>query len=124
MDKLECIFEMQQLLDQDIIEKRRLEQISSSEWIQKKTLAMLDELSELLNEVNYKWWKNPKPIDEAALKGELVDILHFFVSMCLSAGMDARELFELYKAKNQENFDRQYGRSQKPGYDFRDLEQK
>ena len=34
----------------------------------------------MLEEVNYKWWKNPKPLDEAAIKEELVDVLHFFVS--------------------------------------------
>ena len=86
--------------------------------MQKEVLAMISELSEVLDEVNFKWWKNPKPVDDAALKGELVDVLHFFVSMCLKSGMSAEELFELYKAKNQENFDRQYGRSQKQGYEI------
>ncbi|MPN55683.1 hypothetical protein SDC9_203367 [bioreactor metagenome] len=33
-------------------------------------------------------------------------------------GMTAEELFSLYQAKNQENFDRQYGRSQKQGYEI------
>ena len=77
---------------------------------------MLSELGELLDEVNFKWWKNEKPVDAAAVRGELVDILHFFVSMCLRSGMNAQDLFEGYLAKNQENFDRQHGRSSKPGY--------
>jgi dimeric dUTPase (all-alpha-NTP-PPase superfamily) len=85
--------------------------------MQKEVLAMISELSEVLDEVNFKWWKNPKPIDDDALKGELVDVLHFFVSMCLKSGMDADELFALYRAKNQENFDRQNGRSEKQGYE-------
>jgi dimeric dUTPase (all-alpha-NTP-PPase superfamily) len=86
-------------------------------WIQKDVLAMISELAELLDEVNFKWWKNEKPIDEAALHSELVDILHFFVSMCIRAGMDSDKLFEGYLEKNRENFDRQYGRSEKKGYD-------
>jgi len=79
-------------------------------------LAILSELAELLDEVNFKWWKNPKALDHAALKEELVDILHFFMSMCWRAGMDADELFRIYTEKNRENFDRQLGRSQKKGY--------
>ncbi len=116
LDKLDIIFEMQQSLNSDI-EARRNIAFSREEWMQKEVLAMISELSEVLDEVNFKWWKNVKPVDDAALKGELVDVLHFFVSMCLKSGMTADELFTLYQAKNQENFDRQYGRSQKPGYE-------
>ncbi len=117
MDKLDVIFQMQQSLNDDI-ETRRGVAFSREEWMQKEVLAMISELSEVLDEVNFKWWKNPKPVDEASLKGELVDVLHFFVSMCLKSGMTAEELFSLYQAKNQENFDRQYGRSQKQGYEI------
>ena len=114
MDKLDKIFEMQKLLDDDIAARRHLE-FSTEEWMQKEVLAMLSELSEVLDEVNFKWWKNKKPIDDNALRGELVDILHFFVSMCIRSGMSADELFERYVEKNKENFDRQYGRSEKKG---------
>lgn len=117
MDKLDVIFQLQQSLDEDITTRRNLD-FSKEVWLQKEVLAMISELSELLDEVNFKWWKNPKPVNEAALKGELVDILHFFVSMCLKSGMSAEELFALYRAKNQENFDRQYGRSEKHGYEI------
>lgn len=116
MDKLDMIFQLQQSLDEDIAKRRGLS-YSKEEWMQKEVLAMLSELSEVLDEVNFKWWKNPRPLDDAALKGELVDVLHFFVSMCLKSGMSAEELFSLYREKNKENFDRQYGRSEKQGYE-------
>ena len=95
---------------------KALEGISDTEWIQKQTLAMLSEMAELLNEVNFKWWKNPKPVDDHAVKEELVDILHFFVSMCLRAGMTPQEMYDIYMEKNRENFNRQLGLSQKEGY--------
>ena len=117
MDKLDVIFQLQESLDSDIASRRNLS-YSREEWMQKEVLAMISELSEVLDEVNFKWWKNPKPVDDDALKGELVDVLHFFVSMCLKSGMTAEELFSRYKAKNQENFDRQYGSSQKQGYEI------
>ena len=115
-DKLDIIFGLQKALDTDIQERRSLD-FTMEQWIQKDVLAMISELAELLDEVNFKWWKNEKPIDEEALHGELVDILHFFVSMCIRAGLDSDKLYEGYIAKNKENFDRQYGRSQKKGYD-------
>ena len=117
MDKLDVIFFFFLSLDSDIASRRNV-CYSREEWMQKEVLAMISELSEVLDEVNFKWWKNPKPVDDDALKGELVDVLHFFVSMCLKSGMTAEELFSRYKAKNQENFDRQYGRSQKQGYEI------
>ena len=98
MDRLDEIFRMQKALNDDIIARRHLEGISDTEWIQKQTLAMLSEMAEVLDEVNFKWWKNPKPVKHDALCEELVDVLHFYVSMCLKAGMDADELFRRYLA--------------------------
>ncbi|MBQ2661625.1 MAG: dUTPase [Clostridia bacterium] len=116
-DKLDIIFDMQKSLDDDIVNRRGLHGITREEWVQKEILAIISELSEILDEVNFKWWKNPKEVNDRALKEEMIDVLHFFVSMCSKAGMTSDELFELYKEKNKENFDRQYGRSEKKGYE-------
>ncbi len=118
MDRLERIFELQKAFNDELVAHRDLDGIPMEKWIQMQTLATISELAELLDEVNFKWWKNPKPIDQEALREELVDLLHFFVSMCLTAGMDASELYERYLAKNKENFDRQHGLSEKPGYEL------
>lgn len=121
MDKLDVIFKMQEAFDMDVIKNRHLEDIKPEEWIQKQTLAMISELSELLDEVNFKWWKNPKPLDKDAIKEEIIDILHFFVGMCLRMDMTADEVYEIYLKKNKENFARQYGKSKKEGYSLTDL---
>ena len=118
MDKLEQIFKYQTMFDEELIEKRHLQGISLEEWIQKETLATMSELSELIDEVNFKWWKNPKEVNLDNVKNELVDVLHFFISMCHKTGMDADELFDRYMIKNKENFDRQHGNSKKPGYNL------
>lgn len=121
MEMLEKIFFMQNKFDSDLIKNRGLE-YSPSEWIQKEVLAMVSELAELLDEVNFKWWKNPKPLNADNVKDELVDILHFFTAACIHAGMDAEELYSRYMLKNKENFDRQYGKSLKKGYELTDNE--
>lgn len=114
-DKLDILFTMQAALDTYITKERNL-QYTKEQWIQKRMLALLSELAEVLDEVNFKWWKNPKPLDTAALKEELVDVLHFYIGMCVDAGLTADELFSLYLKKNQENYDRQTGKSAKAGY--------
>ena len=114
----EEIFTMQKSLNDYIIEKRNLN-FSKEEWIQKGSLALIDEITELLNEVNYKWWKNPKEVDDNAVKEEIVDMLHFFVSICLYAGVSAKDLYDAYIEKNKENFDRQNGLSKKKGYELK-----
>ena len=116
MDKLDKIFLMQKALNDDIAERRNLDRSDKAEWLQRQALAMMSEMAELIDEVNFKWWKNPKPLDDEKIKYEIVDILHFFVSMCLTSGMNSKELFDLYLNKNKENFDRQNGLSAKPGY--------
>lgn len=117
-DKLDMIFELQEKFDQDVIKNRQLENIQPEEWIQKQTLAVMSELAELLNEVNFKWWKNPKEVNTMNVKEELIDILHFFVGMCNRVGMSSTELFNIYIEKNKENFRRQYGLSDKKGYEL------
>ncbi len=118
LDKLDIIFKLQEKFDQDVIKNRNLQDIEPAQWIQKQTLAIISELAELIAEVNFKWWKNPKELDMGAVKEELVDILHFFVGMCNRVGMSGEELYDIYLYKNEENFKRQYGTSNKKGYEL------
>ena len=90
--------------------------------VNKEDIRMdLDESCRTLgkDEMDFYWLHRDDPEKPAE---EIVDILHFFVSMALRSGMDAQELFDRYTAKNQENFDRQNGKSKKPGYDVREME--
>ena len=119
MDKLEQIFALQRQFQEKLKRERGLEDLPMEQWLQKQTLAMVSELAELLEEVNFKWWKNPHDIREDHIREELADILHFFVSMCLEAGMTADDLYAVYQGKNRENTMRQDGLSEKKGYEVR-----
>ena len=59
MDKLDSIFELQKGFQDKLKRERNLDGIPMEQWLQKQTLAMVSELAELLEEVNFKWWKNP-----------------------------------------------------------------
>lgn len=118
-DRLEHIFFLQESFDSDLAQLRELPQISMEEWVQKEVLAIVAELGELLNEINFKWWKNPRPVNRERVKEELVDLLHFFVSLCLKVDLGAEELYQGYLKKNRENFRRQQGLSSCSDYQAR-----
>ena len=88
MDKLEEIFRLQASFQEMIKRERGLEGIPMEKWLQMQTLAMVSELAELLEEVNFKWWKNPHALDNGNIREELCDMLHFLIGMCLEAGMN------------------------------------
>lgn len=116
MDRLEEMLALQSALNQRIRQRPGLAAITRDGWMQKLSLALLAEVAEMLNETNYKWWKNEKPVNLPALQEELVDVLHFLLSMFLEAGMTAEDIHRIYKTKCEENFARQDGTSAKHGY--------
>lgn len=76
------------------------------EWFLRFELAMRQESSEAIDSLNWKWWKKTQD-DWDNIKIELVDILHFWVSMCTIAGMSASDVIDLYFKKNKLNHHRQ-----------------
>lgn len=69
-------------------------------------LAHRQEAAEAIDSLNWKWWKKDTD-DWDNIKVELVDMLHFWVSMCTVAGLSADEVVDLYLKKNQLNHKRQ-----------------
>ena len=69
-------------------------------------LALKQEAAEAIDSLNWKWWKKDDD-DWDNIKIELVDMLHFWVSMCTVADLDAEEVINLYLKKNQLNHKRQ-----------------
>ncbi len=142
MDKLEDLFSLQASLNDRIFAKRSLKgqvgQILTTErlvalargdapapgsdtalWLSNYLKALQDEARELGEEIPWKWWSKEN-LDLEAIRVEIVDILHFWISMALVAGLDAAEVHRLYLLKNQVNLDRQekgYDASAKTGRD-------
>jgi dimeric dUTPase (all-alpha-NTP-PPase superfamily) len=107
---LNAIFEKQIELNQRINPKL-YEDIKKDpelrrKWFLNFELALRQESSEAIDSLNWKWWKKDEE-DWDNIKVELVDILHFWVSMCTIADMDAKEVMELYFKKNKLNHKRQ-----------------
>ena len=75
-------------------------------WFLNFLLAMQQEQAEAVDSLSWKWWKKMDE-DWDNIKVELVDMLHFWVSMCTMADMDAKEVLDLYFKKNDLNHKRQ-----------------
>lgn len=147
MDKLDELFSAQTFLNDAIFAKRSLRgqdgQILSTSrlvaiareaavapasdtatWLSNYLKALQDEARELGEEVPWKWWSK-QDLDMDAIRVEIVDILHFWISLALVSGLDAEETLRLYRLKNEVNLKRQesgYDASNKTGRD--DLEVK
>ena len=76
-------------------------------FIRQNILALEDELHEALREVGWKSWARTKYIHQTRLQEELIDALHFMLSLLLVANMDADDVYERYLTKNRINRRRQ-----------------
>jgi dimeric dUTPase (all-alpha-NTP-PPase superfamily) len=76
-------------------------------FIRQNVLALEDELHEALREVGWKSWARTKYVHETRLQEELIDALHFMLSLLLAANMNADDVYERYLTKNRINRRRQ-----------------
>lgn len=76
-------------------------------YFKENVLALTDELHEAMGEIGWKSWAKSNHFNEDKVKGELVDAFHFFMNLCLAAGMTPDELFKRYRAKRAINVQRQ-----------------
>lgn len=114
-DKLDSLFKQQQ----ELMSLLRIPTAASDEaFVRHETLltqaimtyitALQVELAEVLQELNWKPWKQTrKPVDMVKLKDELIDCLHFMLELLIIVGITADEAYKLYWQKMQVNLTRQ-----------------
>ena len=86
-----------------------------NQWLRNYLWALRDECRELDEELLKKWWSRDR-LDVQNIRVEIVDMLHFLVSLALTADLDAEDLHRLYIKKNEINLQRQdsgYSRASK-----------
>lgn len=81
------LFELQKELNERIIDEKGLE---GQDLCSMKVLALQVELAELAQEIGdvWKFWKSPKPRNRERVLEELVDCLHFLLSLGIDARVD------------------------------------
>ncbi|MFA4985105.1 MAG: dUTPase [Candidatus Brocadiia bacterium] len=92
-------------------------------WLQNYARALAQETCELVDSTPWKWWSKDRTVDIQNARVEIVDALHFWLSLAMVAGMDADDVHRLYTLKNKVNHDRQdSGAYSRDGKDEKDNE--
>ena len=108
MDKLEEIFKMQFDLNKRIgIDTSKMDDDEKIKWVLNYSRALGQENCELVDSVPWKWWAKYQKFDVHNARGEVVDMLHFLVSLAQVLGMTAEDFYQAYAKKNHINHDRQ-----------------
>ena len=107
-DQLRELFRMQQALNLRIgVDTAGMDDAEKTKWILNYCRAMSQEMAELTDSVPWKWWAKYQQFDEQNARVEVVDLLHFLISMAQVLGMSADDVFAAYVKKNAVNFQRQ-----------------
>jgi len=87
---------------------------NKEEYILDLIIALEDEVAELKNCLNWKWWSKAYNehnkygvIDKQNAVVEMVDILHFYLSLMQTLDITPEKLYDVYMQKNKINLDRQ-----------------
>lgn len=107
-DQLRELFRMQRALNLRIgVDTGTMDEAEKTKWILNYCRAMGQEMAELTDSVPWKWWAKYQKFDEQNARVEVVDLLHFLISMAQVLGMSADDVFAAYVKKNEVNLRRQ-----------------
>jgi len=99
---------MQQALNARIgVVTEAMSEADQTKWVLNYCRAMSQELAELTDSVPWKWWAKYQNFDRQNARVEVVDMLHFLISLAQVLGMSADDVFAAYVKKNQVNLQRQ-----------------
>ena len=99
---------MQRALNERIgVQTEGMSEADQANWVLNYCRAMSQEIAELTDSVPWKWWAKYQKFDEQNARVEVVDLLHFLISLAQVLGMSADDIFQAYVKKNAVNFQRQ-----------------
>jgi len=115
IDMLEKIVEMQKSIMDRFYNLETMDFEEKERRTEKFMLSAFAELGEILNGDDIRgikgegalrwkdWKKNQPPTDPDYVKKELIDVMLFTIEMLILWGADAKEIFERYMSKVDEN---------------------
>jgi dimeric dUTPase (all-alpha-NTP-PPase superfamily) len=107
-DQLRELFRMQRALNERIgVHTEGMSEAEQTQWVLNYCRAMSQEIAELTDSVPWKWWAKYQKFDEQNARVEVVDLLHFLISLAQVLGLSADDVFQAYVKKNAVNFQRQ-----------------
>jgi len=108
LDKLSQLFDLQKQLNQRIgVDTDAMNDEERQQWLLRYCRAMSQEVAELTDCVPWKWWATYQTFDQQNARVEIVDMLHFLISLAQVMGMSADDVFAAYTKKHEVNLNRQ-----------------
>ncbi len=108
-DRLSILIQKQKKLMEILgIDAKNLCEKSKTKESRILALALMVELGEFIQELNWKpWKKTKKTLKQAKIKEELIDCLHFLFELMILWDLNASEIFSVYLSKMEVNLNRQ-----------------
>ena len=107
-DKLEEIFRLQEQLNLRIgVDTVHMNDEQRQQWVLNYCRAMSQEIAELTDSVPWKWWAKYQKFDPQNARVEVIDLLHFLISIAQVLGMSPDDFYEAYTKKHRVNVARQ-----------------
>jgi dimeric dUTPase (all-alpha-NTP-PPase superfamily) len=107
-DKLEEIFRLQEQLNKRIgVDTPNMTDEQRQQWVLNYCRAMTQEVAELTDSVPWKWWAKYQKFDKQNARVEVIDLLHFLISIAQVLEMTPTDFYEAYAKKHKVNLDRQ-----------------
>ena len=107
-DKLNEIFQLQQALNLKIgVDTANMTDEQRVQWVLNYCRAMTQEIAELTDSVPWKWWAKYQKFDKQNARVEVVDLLHFLISIAQVLEMTPEDFSEAYAKKHKVNLARQ-----------------
>lgn len=107
-DKLDELFRLQEALNLRIgVDTRHMTDEDRQKWVLNYCRAMTQEVAELTDSVPWKWWAKYQTFDKQNARVEVVDLLHFLISLALVLEMTPEDFYQAYTKKHQVNLARQ-----------------
>jgi dimeric dUTPase (all-alpha-NTP-PPase superfamily) len=107
-DQLREIFRLQEALNLRIgVDTAHMTDEQRQQWVLNYCRAMSQEIAELTDSVPWKWWAKYQTFDKQNARVEVVDLMHFLISLALVLEMTPDDFFAAYTKKHQVNVNRQ-----------------
>ena len=107
-DKLAAMFYLQKLLNRRIgVDTDKMDDAQRQQWMLNYCRALIQEATELTDCMPWKWWASYQKFDKQNARVEIVDLLHFLISLAQVMEITPDELFEAYTKKHRVNLARQ-----------------
>src|ERR1700690_1347884 len=107
-DKLEELFRLQVQLNQKIgVDTTAMTDEQRAQWLLNYCRAMTQEIAELTDSMPWKWWAKYQKVNKQNAKVEVIDLMHFLISIGQVLEMTPHDFYNAYTKKHKVNLERQ-----------------